>query len=39
MLDTGIGVAMALIVAKMLPKPRVLHILEKLKLYNPKEEK
>ena len=38
MLDTGIGVAMALIVAALLPKPRVLAIMEAMHLYHPKQE-
>ena len=38
MLDTGIGVAMALVVAALLPKPRVLRFMEKINLYHPKPE-
>ena len=38
MLDTGIGVAMALVVAALLPKPRVLRMMKKLNLYHPKPE-
>ena len=37
MLDTGIGVAMSLIVAALLPKPRVLRIMETFKIYHPKQ--